>query len=211
MPEEEKQLQRVSDNEKNKAIRISTAEREQVITRLQNAFAEGRLDDRELDERVLQVLNAKTAGDLEPVVNDLPAEPVQPLPRHTGHSGRTGRFILGYGSRIERKGRWKVPPKANPVIFKGHMVLDLRTAELSDPETRFNVLAYKGTLEIIVLPGVQVEAHGLTYKGGWINALEGERAAPGAPVIHIHGLAYKSKVVIRHAGTNVPDSQPDQK
>jgi hypothetical protein len=195
--DDRKQVQKTSENERNVSIRISTVDREKAIMRLQNAFVEGRLDDAELDERVLKALSSKTAADLAPIISDLPDEV---FPQAVGAPDlRSKKLIIGYGSQIERKGRWHVPRKVRPVIFKGHMILDLRTAELSGPETVFNVLAYKGTIEVIVLPGVSVEAHGFAYKGEWINELAGEREAPGAPVIRIHGIAYKSKVIVRHA------------
>lgn len=191
------QIQIQKDPEKaiSNSLRISNAEREKVITRLQTAFTEGRLNDAELDDRVMRAFNAKTVADLDPIISDLPEETIPAMSKPA--SGRR-KFIIGYGSRIERKGRWQVAPKINPVIFKGHMILDLRAAEMSR-ETAINVFAYKGTLEIIVLPGVRIETHGTVYKGEWINELEDEQELPGARIIHIHGTAYKSKVIIRHA------------
>jgi DNA-binding PadR family transcriptional regulator len=53
-------------------IRISDADRERATTRLRDHFAEGRLTREELDERVTAALNATTAGDLRPVMADLP-------------------------------------------------------------------------------------------------------------------------------------------
>jgi hypothetical protein len=53
-------------------MRISDADREDVTARLREHFAEGRLTSDELDERVTATLNAKTFGDLKPVLADLP-------------------------------------------------------------------------------------------------------------------------------------------
>jgi hypothetical protein len=61
-------------------IRISDADRERVTGRLREHFAEGRLTQDELDERVSATLTAKTFGDLRPIVADLP-EPVPAAPR----------------------------------------------------------------------------------------------------------------------------------
>ncbi len=57
-------------------IRISDADRERVTSRLREHFAEGRLTQDELDERITATLNAKTFGDLRPIMADLP-EPGQ--------------------------------------------------------------------------------------------------------------------------------------
>ncbi len=63
----------------NDSIRISDADRDQVTARLRENFAEGRLTSEELDERIAATLNAKTYGDLRPIMADLPGPgPVPP-------------------------------------------------------------------------------------------------------------------------------------
>lgn len=53
-------------------MRVSDADRERVTARLREHFAEGRLTQEELDERITATLNAKTVGDLRRVMADLP-------------------------------------------------------------------------------------------------------------------------------------------
>ena len=65
-------------------IRVSDADRDRVTARLREHFAEGRLTQDELDERISAALNAKTFGDLRPVMADLP-EPA-PAPLRAGPS-----------------------------------------------------------------------------------------------------------------------------
>jgi len=64
-------------------IRVSDADRERVTARLRDHYAEGRLTESELDERVTAALNAKTFGDLRHLMVDLPGPapvpPQQPL------------------------------------------------------------------------------------------------------------------------------------
>jgi len=69
-------------------IRVSDADRERVTSRLREHFAEGRLTSDELDERVSAALNAKTFGDLRPLMTDLP-EPV-PAPPRASHPRPAG-------------------------------------------------------------------------------------------------------------------------
>jgi hypothetical protein len=59
-------------------IRVSDADRDRVAARLRDHFAEGRLTQEELDERISAALSAKTFGDLRPLMADLP-EP-EPVP-----------------------------------------------------------------------------------------------------------------------------------
>jgi uncharacterized Tic20 family protein len=53
------------------ALRVSHAEREPVVERLQQAYAEGRLDKAELDLRLHLAMTAKTRADLDAVLSDL--------------------------------------------------------------------------------------------------------------------------------------------
>ncbi len=63
-------------------LRASHADREHVIDTLKTAFADGRLDKDELDDRVGQALAARTYAELARVTADIPADPAQaPRPR----------------------------------------------------------------------------------------------------------------------------------
>ena len=61
-------------------MRASDADREAVAAKLRDHYAEGRLDQDELDERVSAALTAKTVGDLRRLMTDLP-EPAPVAPR----------------------------------------------------------------------------------------------------------------------------------
>lgn len=53
-------------------MRISDADRERVTSRLREHFAQGRLTQDELNERLAATLSAKTFGELRPIMADLP-------------------------------------------------------------------------------------------------------------------------------------------
>ena len=57
------------------ATRASDRERDAVVQRVQDAFAEGRLNDDEFDERRRAALTARTHADLDALLADLPAAP----------------------------------------------------------------------------------------------------------------------------------------
>jgi len=61
------------------SLRAGHGDREKVVGRLNTAFAEGRLDVAELDERVAAAYAAKTMGELAPLTADLP-EPYRSAP-----------------------------------------------------------------------------------------------------------------------------------
>lgn len=53
-------------------IRVSDVERNDAVDRLGAAFAEGRLEQAEFDERVQEAVAARTRGDLAALLSDLP-------------------------------------------------------------------------------------------------------------------------------------------
>jgi hypothetical protein len=179
---------------RNDEVRLSTAERDEAVARIQTAYADGRLEEQELDRRLREALNAVFPRDLEPLLKDLPREP----PRVPSSPPKSS--IVAYGSRIERAGRWAVPPRLTPTIVKGHLVLDFRAAQLLGDETIVQVRGYKSTIEIIVPPGVEVESRGFAYKGQWTGGESGSGGAPCRRTIRIRGFAYKSKVIVRRSG-----------
>jgi hypothetical protein len=65
-------------DDRDDRLRASDADRERVIGRLRDHFAEGRLTHDELDERITAALNARTFGDLRVLMADLP-EPAPAL------------------------------------------------------------------------------------------------------------------------------------
>ena len=93
----------------NDRIRISDADREQVAARLREHYAEGRLSQDELEERISATFSAKTYGDLRHVMADLP-EPA-PVPDHTQRPDRGRRAAYGRPPRtvVYRRGPRLLP------------------------------------------------------------------------------------------------------
>ncbi|MEU6750987.1 DUF1707 domain-containing protein [Spirillospora sp. NPDC046719] len=177
--------------EQRKGLRASDGDRDRVLVRLHTAYAEGRLTETELDERIDHALAARTHADLAEVSSDLPDAPVAAGPA-PAERGPAGRFQMAYKSTVRRTGRWRLPEKYTTVVYKGHSLLDLRAAELDGPVTTIRVLAYKSTVEVIVPPGVRVESGGMGVSADLSGA-----PGPDAPVVHIQGFAYKGEIVAK--------------
>ena len=64
-----------------RSLRASDADREQVVERLRHAMAEGRLSGDELEERIDAVYGARTYGELNALLADLPASRFLTQPR----------------------------------------------------------------------------------------------------------------------------------
>ena len=177
------------------ATRASDRERDAVVQRVQDAFAEGRLDDTEFDERTRAALTARTHADLDALLADLPAAAPGAVPAVPGRG--PGRLAIALKSSVRRAGRWRVPERYTTVVYKGGGWLDLRAAELSGPATTFLAVAYKSRVTILVPPSVRVEMTGFGVTQGHEDEEDpGYRLPADAPVIHVRGVAYKGTVEI---------------
>ena len=174
---------------------------------LQDAFAEGRLDDTEFDERMRAALTAKTHAELDAVVADLPAAPATSAtsgaPTTPGAAGARavpvagvtpGRLAVAYKGTVRRAGRWRVPERYTTVVYKGGGLLDLRAADLLSPVTTIRAVAYKSRITVLVPPGVRVEMTGFGINQGAEDLDGGVALAPDSPVLHIRGVAYKGTI-----------------
>lgn len=179
------------------AIRASDSERDAAVERLQVAFAEGRIDDQEFDERMRSALTARTRAELDRVLADLPRSgELASVPLQRG-----GRLLLAMKGGLRRRGRWRVPERLTAVAYKGGCELDLRAAELSAASTTITAVAYKGRVEILVPPGVRVRLQGYAYGGHWDDRVPDHDLPPDAPVVHLRALAYKGTVEARPTPT----------
>jgi hypothetical protein len=181
-------------------IRVGDRDRDVVVQRLQQAFAEGRLDDDEFDQRTRAALTARLSTDLAVLTKDLPDTAT--APRAVGvASGAAGQQTSGsamaYKNAIRRAGRWRVPERFRTIVYKGSGHIDLRAAELTAHETTLAVLAYKSRVDVLVPLGVRVSLEGFGVTKGWSAAEDLEDQLPAdAPVVHVRGIAYKGTIEV---------------
>jgi Domain of unknown function (DUF1707) len=69
-----------ADHRTGARVRASDAERDAVATELAEHLKDGRLDMPEFDERMSQAMAARTRGDLDQLLADLPQRMQAPLP-----------------------------------------------------------------------------------------------------------------------------------
>lgn len=176
-------------------VRAGDRDRDVVVQQLQQAFAEGRLDDEEFDQRTRSALTARLGTELAVLTADLPGSTAAaPVPAAGGPA--TG-LAAAYKGAVRRAGRWRVPERFRTVVYKGSGQIDLRAAELTARETTLSVLAYKSRVEVLVPLGVRVELQGPGVTKGWSAAEDLEDRLPaGAPVVHVRGFAYKGAVEV---------------
>src|ERR1700689_4869309 len=83
-----------ADDHAGPVTRASDRERDAAVQRVQEAFADGRLDDAEFDERMRAALTARTHADLDMLTADLPAATAGAGPAPVTGGGGPGRFAI---------------------------------------------------------------------------------------------------------------------
>ena len=143
-------------------------------------------------------LTAKTHGELDVLLTDLPAATSAATSAAPATDGPApGKYAIAYKGSVRRSGRWRVPGRYTTVVYKGSGWLDLRAAELTDPVTTIRTVAYKSSVRLLVPPGVRVEVTGFgIVQDGTDDETLGYRLPNDAPVIHVRSLAYKGTVEI---------------
>jgi hypothetical protein len=180
------------------AMRVGDRERDAVVQRLQEAFADGRLDDDEFDQRTRAALTARLNSELDVLTQDLRASGGAPRPVSPATAaGKPGRLAVAYKSSIRRGGRWRVPDQFRTVVYKGSGHIDLRAAELTSHVTTLYAIAYKSRIDVLVPLGVRVELDGFGVSKGWSAEEDLESRLPAdAPVVHVRGIGYKGTIEV---------------
>ncbi|MXG24906.1 DUF1707 domain-containing protein [Streptomyces sp. YIM 132580] len=183
------------------AIRASDADRDRIADILREAMAEGRLTADEHAERVDLVYRAKTVGELQPLVRDLPAassgSASRPAPQPYAYGpespdGPADNLVAVFSSAT-RKGRWRVGPRTNAFSLFGSVEIDLTEALFSQRLTVISATSIFGSVEIRVPENITLRGSGTGVLGSFdIRTLES--VDPEAPVVVVNGYAVLGSV-----------------
>ncbi|MEI7035013.1 DUF1707 domain-containing protein [Streptomyces pratensis] len=199
-------------------MRASDTERERIAELLREAVAEGRLEMDEFEQRLDTAYRARTHGELEPLVQDLPAPGSAVAPvgssvpaarrgsaadwpsRIGGTPTSKGGFAL-WGA-FNRKGRWTVGRTFTAFAMWGGGEIDLREAHFEDRETVIRCFTIMGGLHVTAPPELNVEVKGVGIMGGFGEGPnEDDEPAPDAPRVRITGFALMGGVGVERKRT----------
>jgi len=175
--------------------RVADADRDRAVTALREHVGEGRLTLDEFSERVGLALEAKTRGDLDHVMADLPAA----VPAEPGSTParKVRRWHVAIMSGHSTKGRWRIGGKTNVVAVMGGCDMDLRRAEIEGPQVEITAVAFWGGVKIIVPEGFDVELRGFSFMGGRTMRLRDVPRVPGSPRIVVRAFSCMAGIEIR--------------
>lgn len=179
------------------AIRASDADRDRIADILREALAEGRLDAEEHSDRIDAVYRAKTVGELEPIVRDLPAgasdaRPPRRQPASYTYGpelpdGPTENLVAVFSSST-RKGRWRVGGRTQAFSLFGNIEIDLTEAMFGQRLTVINATSIFGNVEVRVPENISLRGSGTGIFGNFeVDTLEA--ADPEAPVVVVNGYS----------------------
>lgn len=188
-------------------LRASDADRDQVATVLNTAFAEGRITQDEHAERLDAVLKARTFDELVPITSDL--APTGPPPQVTSQTSTHAlvdsrnataepeRLVAIFGGS-QRQGNYRVRRMSQAMAIFGGVDLDLQDAVFEDNRVEINGFWCFGGLNVKVPAGVQVQDHTVGIFGG--SDVKNLVPADNGPVIVIKGLCLFGGVMVRGPG-----------
>ncbi|MFD3488525.1 DUF1707 domain-containing protein [Streptomyces sp. NPDC058665] len=192
----------VAPAEPDSAIRASDADRDRIADILREALALGRLDAEEHSERIDAVYRAKTMGELEPLVRDLPATPTTAgpaaSPQTYGPDDETepADNMVAVFSSSTRKGRWRVGRRTNAFALFGNIEIDLAEAIFGQRTTVINATAIFGSIEVRVPENISLRGGGTGIFGNFeVRTLEGTQ--PDAPVVVVNGYSVFGSIEAR--------------
>lgn len=185
-------------------VRASDAERDAIVGRLNQAVGEGRLTMDEFSERLELAYAARTRGELDPLLRDLPVGTGGAVPAITsgtavvsgGGQGKDTRWNISPIGGIRHRGRWRVPRHTVAIGVLGGVDVDLSEAELAAPEVVITKVSIIGGVSVRVPPGMRVEVSNFSVLGGR-NVNLGGPLAPNAPVLHIRSFSVIGGVNVR--------------
>jgi Domain of unknown function (DUF1707)/Cell wall-active antibiotics response 4TMS YvqF len=185
-------------------LRVSHEDRERVAEILRDAAGDGRLDLEELEQRLERAFAAKTYGDLEPLVADLPmGVPARPTasPAPAAPVAHRSQAIL---SEHKRKGAWVVPGSYTATAIMGSVLLDLRQAAFTEPEVTISCTSIMGEIKIRVGADVVVIADVTPVLGEFdVKSSKGLAPMPTqGRVVRVRGTAFMGTVSVERLAPN---------
>ena len=171
-------------------LRVSDSERERVIALLQSAASEGRLTLSEFSERSEAVYAARTRGELDRFVDDLPVTPEHD--EHAGFGRRSGstegtvnerRFNAIMGDTDERL-VGEIAETQRVLAVMGDVTLDLRDAALPSGRIFVTGTVVMGGVRIIVPDGIKVRTEGVNVMGDVKTRVDSDTSGQ-VPTLHV--------------------------
>jgi DUF1707 SHOCT-like domain len=168
------------------AQRAGDTDRDAVAAMLRIAAGEGRIDLDELEERLGLVNAAKTYGELDLLVADLP----HPPPSRTltrGDAVQDTLVLRTTTANIKQDGHWVVPKVITAESTTGWITIDFTQAYCRHQEVTVEVVTKTGWIQLILPEGWAARVGPLKTYTGHISNKAATTPDPGAPTVVVTG------------------------
>jgi Domain of unknown function (DUF1707) len=181
-------------------LRVSHEDRDQVAEQLRVAAGDGRLTADELDERLETALTARTYGELDVLLADLPASPgTRRAPVAEAKDLVALKITHGV---IKRDGPWVVPRRMTVEARHGNVAIDFSAAVISQPTLDLAISTGHGNIVLTVPPGVVVDTDGVAIgHGNIVQRVHRDCDVPVKLLVAVSGNLRHGNFVVRSART----------
>ncbi|HEX2133190.1 MAG TPA: DUF1707 domain-containing protein [Actinophytocola sp.] len=176
-------------------LRVSDAERMHVVSVLQKAIGHGMLNLDEFTARTDKALAAKTRGELNTLLVDLPGvthrdsnSPLKPKPVE----------LRARMSSIRRVGQWTVPSDLHISNRLGSTELDFTEANIAHAEVRIGLEVAGGSVKLLLPERASVDVDGVRVTAGSLKDKVDVRAG-GRPHFVLSGTVTAGSLELRRA------------
>ncbi|MDR8409725.1 DUF1707 domain-containing protein [Nonomuraea sp. 3-1Str] len=168
-------------------VRVSDHERDKIVQRVQQAFADGRIGSGEMEERLERALTAGSHGDLTAAVADLPGDVPGEVLRLKSTKGR-----------VRRTGDWRVPRELRIESEYGGVSLDLSQAVIEHPELDIDLRLQYGSATILLPAGATADIDGVELEWGEAVTRVPGRRRPGRLHVRVTGSMAYGRLKVRY-------------
>lgn len=200
-------------------LRAGNTDRKKVVDALLQAHEHGRLGEDELPARIEAAQSARTFGDLDEIVADLPIAPPSqdavaatfPLVAYTsppmyatepagpvGSSPENPLVLDGGWSSDKRVGPWEIPQFVRVRGSLGSVTLDCTEARTPHSVIQLWVDGDMGSITVIVPEGWAADADGLRKSMGSVHIKVPREPTMGRPIFVVNGSMGLGSFTVRH-------------
>ena len=166
-------------------MRASHEDHDIIVDQLRIAAGDGRIDGEELDQRIEAAMTARTYGELDVLIKDLPSSTQQASIARRTEAEASQSVTVTHGN-ANRRGAWLVPRQLVVTVRHGNVVLDFTQAVFHGPrEVEIQLDVRHCNVSFVLPPGSIMSANSLATRHA--NVKEHRMGQRGAESVTLRG------------------------
>lgn len=178
-------------------LRASHEDRDIIVEQLRVAAGDGRIDAEELDQRIEAALNARTYGELDVLIKDLPPSTQAASQARRTEAEASQSITISHGN-THRRGAWLVPRQLTIAVRHGNVELDFTEAVFHGPREIEIVLDTRhSNIRLLVPDGSTFDTSALAVRHTNVRQRDLGQPGPDAVRLVITGQAAHTNLRVR--------------